>query len=1120
MTSDGAPRRPAAESGALRLVLNRSTPPEVGAPVLDDDQSLVASHRRGPMLVLAGPGTGKTTTLVESVVARLVDPVDPLRADQVLVLTFGRRAAGELRARVTTRIGGGVMPTIATFHSFAYALMRQLGPADEFLSPPRLLSGPEQQARVRDLMAGSVSDGRSAWTADLQEAVRTRGFADEVRALIARVRGLGLEGVDLERLGEHLGDAAWQSVGAFAEEYLQVSDAEGVLDYTEMMLRSVLLAERTPSLRGRYRAVFVDEYQDTDPLQVRLLQALVTTETTLVVVGDPDQAIYSFRGADVRGLLRFREQFATPDGTPAPIAVLSTTRRFGTAIRDAATRVIGTASVGALPSAQVRQLRSPACISEGGEVEIVLCDDDRVQSAHIADLLRRAALDPANPIAWSDMAVLVRSGSASIPALRRALVAAGVPVEVAGDEIPLARESAVAPLLLAASVVAEPSRLTPEAAEALITSPLAGVDPSDLRRVVRALRRIERDTLAVEALALGEVPLRPRGSGDFTVEMLVDPSVLEALPEGPLTDAARAIRRLAQLLAAAREVTDLGQTPADVIWLLWSGTPWPRRLERAALSAGPSSRRAHSDLDAVVALLDEADRFIGRHDRFVGLANFIDELQSQEIPASALRESALRVDAVRLLTAHRSKGLEWRLVVVAGVQEESWPDIRRRGSLLGAETLGASAAGRPELVDPPSLASLLAEERRLFYVACTRARERLVVTAVRSPDDEAGQQPSRFLSDLAGDSVPQIEVGRAARGSVLGRPLTLEAVVAELRACLLEPSSPVGLRMAAADRLALVADLRRPDGSALVRSADPSTWWGLLDVTDPGIALRDPLAPVPLSGSSVSSITQCALQWFLEREAQAQLPSSTAIGFGKLVHAVADLVAREQVPADIEVLDGLLDRVWSQLGFEAPWFSAVERVEAHQVLVRFLHWHASRDRVLVGSELSFVTPLVVRGAHGDHEVVLRGSMDIVEIEVGDHALRVHVADLKTGGSIAAKDLPEHPQLGVYQAAVAHGAVAEAIATLGLPDLPVESGGSSLVVLRADAPRGAAGPKVLEQAAITFGSDDPAWIELPLAAAADVIRSERFWASPGSHCDLCAFRWQCPSQASGGPVVDL
>ena len=104
--------------------------------------------------------------------------------------------------------------------------------------------------------------------------------------------------------------------------------------------------------------------------------------------------------------------------------------------------------------------------------------------------------------------------------------------------------------------------------------------------------------------------------------------------------------------------------------------------------------------------------------------------------------------------------------------------------------------------------------------------------------------------------------------------------------------------------------------------------------------------------------------------------------------------------------------------------------------------------------------------------------------------------------------------------MAHGAAAEAIAALGLPDLPVEAGGSSLVVLRADAPKGAAGPKVLEQAAITFGADEPAWIELPLAAAADTIRSERFWASPGTHCDQCAFRWQCPSQPSGGPVVDL
>ncbi len=1107
----------------MRWSLDRTPPAWAQAPELDADQQLVRSHRAGPLLVLAGPGTGKTTTIVESVITRLTDPQNPVRPDEVLVLTFGRRAAGELRTRITARAGGGAVPLIATFHSFAYALMRQFADPEVFRTPPRLLSGPEQQARIRELLAGSVQQGSVPWPAELGEALPTRGFAEEVRALIARVRGLGLEPADLQWLGEREGDTTWRSVGQFADDYLEVSDAENVLDYTEVMLRAVLVAEQHPDIRSRYRAVFVDEYQDTDPIQVRLLQALVTAQTSLVVVGDPDQAIYSFRGADVGGLLRFRSDFATPDGGEVPVVVLGQTRRFGPVIRAAASAVIGSRAPHGLRSEHIHRLRGPQCdpTSPPGSVEAVLCDDERVQADFIADVLRRAVLEQPEtevPLAWSDMAVLVRSGTLQIPALRRALVAAGVPVEVAGDELPLAREPAVIPLLMAADVVANQRALTPEVAESLLTSPLGGVDAADLRRMVRTLRRRERDERIREAAVLGIPPERPRSSVDVLVDLLADPLTVDAIDPGALDDAVRGTRRLARLLQAARELLDQGASPADVLWMLFSGTPWPRRLEQAALSVGRASRRANADLDAIVALFDEAERAVARHDRFVGLANFIDELQSQEIPASGLRESPLRNDAVRLLTAHRSKGLEWRLVVVAGVQEETWPDVRRRSSLLNAETLTCDSAGYPDVSEPPTLTELLAEERRLFYVACTRARERLIVTAVSSPDDEAGAQPSRFLSDLA---VPVRQVGRSAAAvsdSVTARALTLEALVADLRSVLNDGTAPTPVREAAAQRLALLADWRTADGAIVAPAADPARWWGLLDRTDPAVPMLDPERPVPLSGSSLTAIDTCPLRWFLEHEARARSQTSTAMGFGTLVHAVADLVAREEVEADLEVLDGLLGRVWSQLGFEAPWYSRIERANAREALTRFLHWHGARQGVLLGSEVSFATPLTVRGAHGDVAVVLRGSMDVVEIRVDGEVVRVHVADLKTGGTVAAGDVPHHLQLGVYQAAVAHGAVTDQLSAGELSALAVESGGSSIVSLRDDAAKGAGGPKVYEQAAISFDGDEPAWIEQPLATAGQLLRDEQFWATPGTQCASCAMRWQCPAHDSGQAVV--
>ena len=152
---------------------------------------------------------------------------------------------------------------------------------------------------------------------------------------------------------------------------------------------------------------------------------------------------------------------------------------------------------------------------------------------------------------------------------------------------------------------------------------------------------------------------------------------------------------------------------------------------------------------------------------------------------------------MRLLTAHRSKGLEWRLVVVAHVQEGAWPDLRRRDSLLGADRIApALPDGRHGgLLPPLTRSAMLAEERRLFYVAVTRARSRLVVTAVKSPDDD-GDQPSRFLNEL-GLREDQIRhrVGRPTR------PLSLAGLIAELRRTAADPAQPDALREAAARRL-------------------------------------------------------------------------------------------------------------------------------------------------------------------------------------------------------------------------------------------------------------------------------------------------------------------------------
>ena len=194
--------------------------------------------------------------------------------------------------------------------------------------------------------------------------------------------------------------------------------------------------------------------------------------------------------------------------------------------------------------------------------------------------------------------------------------------------------------------------------------------------------------------------------------------------------------------------------------MLWSGTRWPERLREQAAVGGESGRRANRDLDAICALFDIAHRS-EEVSGLRGVTGFLAEVEGQQIPADTLGEADLRGSAVRLLTAHRAKGLEWDLVVVAGVQEGAWPDIRRRGSLLEPDRLGPHG-----LTEIEPTASRIAEERRLFYVACTRARRRLVVTAVAGTEGE-GDQPSRFLTELGARVVPV--AGTAAAAADPGR---------------------------------------------------------------------------------------------------------------------------------------------------------------------------------------------------------------------------------------------------------------------------------------------------------------------------------------------------------------
>ena len=1064
-----------------------------GPPDLDAAQRRVVEHDGGPLMVLAGPGTGKTTTLVEAVVDRVRRGVP---VENILVLTFGQRAAGELRDRITARLDMTVREPVArTFHSYAFGVLRMAvlpgGP------PPRLLSAAEQDIILRDLIAGDVAEGRSPWPDHLTSALGTRGFVVELRDLLLRAAERGVDGAALAGLGRRLSRPEWRAAGAFLEQYRDVTtfDRPGAYDAAELIQAAHRALDLDPALlareRARRRHIFVDEYQDTDPAQADLLALICAGAEELILVGDPDQSIYAFRGADPEamrgagdrfGLAAFQEatgQLFPAAGVPAglPTVELITSRRSGPVLLAATRRIAAN-----LPGPPAHRALIPAVLVAArpdevdvtvapppDEVDVTVLRSASEEAATVAARLRRAHLDEGVP--WARMAVIVRSTAQTLAVLRRGLITAGVPVATSAEDLPLGEQNAVGQLLSVLQWVVRPAQATDELAETLLLGAIGDADALYLRRIRRELRILATaggepatDDLIVAVLSDASGPSDSSGPSNHAALNVLPPRL-----RAPLA-------RVAAVLDAGRRELGAGGSAEDVLWAIWSASGLAPRWERRSVDPGPVGAAANQDLDAVIDLFAAAARLADRLPGATADALY-DYVMAQQVPGEAWARGA-DVGAgagtgagVQILTAHASKGLEWDVVCVAGVQEGRWPDLRHRGSLLGSEYLVDVAAGRASVSELSTL-PLLAEERRLFYVAITRARRRLYVTAVLDDDE----QPSRFLDEI--DPLPgHRAVQRPGRGLHLGD------LVAELRGVVTDPHAGDALRDEAARHLARLAQSRVP-------GADPSQWWGLVELSDDR-GLIDADQPAQISPSRIDAYLTCALKTFLD-SAGAQEDSTVKARLGTAVHEIAELAG---VTAELAELEKMMDDRWPGLDFDAPWYARTQRKRASAMLARLADWLAvSRDELrLIGQEVPFSVRL--------DDVELRGSVDRLEADADG---RLVVIDFKTGSTaVPGAKLEQHAQLGAYQLAVELG---------GFPDATVERlgqpGGARLVQLGVTTSR-------LEQAQEPLtAAADPEWIRPFVREAAGLQRGHRFDATVNPLCPNCPVRTACPAQAGG------
>lgn len=1034
-------------------------------------RALLAPGARGPVRVLGGPGTGKSSLLVAAAVAQIDAGLDP---ESVLLLSGSGRLGMRARSALTTallrpRSAGPCRaavrePLVRTVHGYAYAVLRRAAERAGD-APPRLVTSAERDAIIRELLAGDLEDGpraAAAWPADLRPALATAGFATELRNLLARCAERGVDPQELERLGRRCRRPEWIAAGQFARQYEQVmllraavgtaapQATTPALGAAELVGAALEAFATDPELlaaeRGRVRVLLVDDAQQLDPQAARLVRVLAAGAERAVIAGDPNQAVFGFRGGECAGLL---------DGD-SPSVTLTVSHRCAPAVARAVSGIAHR-----LPGGSGGR-RIEGTGPEEGSVAVRLAASAHAEAAMIADTLRRAHLVDGVP--WSQMAVIVRSVPRAGARLPRALAAAGVPVAPPAAGGSPSDEPAARALLTVLTVTAD--GLDGERALALLTGPIGRVDPVALRQLRRTLLRANAD----------------RPSGDVA-DLLVDALTGDAPPAGPQF---RPVQRVRAVLEAAGRCHRDGQDPRYTLWAAWQRSGLQRRWLSAAERGGPAGAQATRDLEAVTALFDITDQYVSRTSG-ASLRGLVEHVGALHLP-SAQREPMAAVEQVRVLSAHAALGHEWDVVVIAGMQEGLWPNTVPRGGVLGTQRLLDVLDGVTE--EASVRAPLLAEERRLLVAAMGRARRRLLVTAVDSDAGTADGQaalPSSFCYELA----PWTDDGDLAAAQPLSAPrvLSAPALVGRLRAVVCAPDGAVedAVRACAATQLARLAQ-------AGVPGADPAGWHGRLPVstTEP---LRGDGDVVTLTPSTLQTLNDCPLRWLAERHGGTN-PRDLRSTIGSVLHA---LVA-EPHSSEPELLAGL-DRAWRHLPFEAQWHSANELARHRAMIEAFIEWRAqTRDALTeVGVEVEIDGTLAASG-EGGGEIRLHGRVDRLE---RDAAGRLVVVDIKTGKTPVSKDdAQQHAQLALYQLAVAEGMV------FGEP-ADAEPGGARLVYVGKAA---ASGATEREQDPLTPAAREE-WRQLVRRAAA-ATAGPRFIARRNDGCAHCPVRPSCPAHTNG------
>ena len=1018
------------------------------------------------LIVFGGAGTGKTSTLVESVASQIKSGLDP---NSILVLTYGRERASELRDQIVIQSGASAFePIVRTFHSLAFSIINtQVDPED-----PKyvLISGAEQDSFIRELLANPEHSPEVNWPKVLEPALSTKGFARELRDLILRASERNFTYKKLTEKGKLLNEPWWEPAAKFWKIYDEVlairygfiSGTAKRIDSSSIISQGIFDLTNKPKVReafqNKFKLIIVDEFQESDNSQRELLNLLASDQ--VILFADPQSAIGQFRGADPEGVRAFA------DANGYRQLFLTTSMRTPDAITD-------------LGNAISSKFRNPVEIvgskAESGKVDVAKLASQSDCANYIAHAFRSAHLREGIP--WSEMAVILRSPGAGISAISRAFALNNIPIQIASDALALGENPAIKPILTIAQIALGKIKLVPanwDLIEEILFSEFGGADALSLRQM-----RID----------LGKL----RESGDAAKSSTQ--VILEILDhnDAPLPwEQLLSLKRVADVIAEARKVVRMNNKGgaqvdiADLIWAIWNsaknydGDQLANVWRNRALKGGVRGASADRDLDAVITLFESARRFA---ERMPGSNPqlFLDQLLSESIQSDAIAARGQRGDVVNVMTVHSAKGLEWDLVAITGLQEGIWPNLRQRGSLLGSERLVESErsqlTARRE-IEASAANALIEDERRLLNVAVSRAKKALVVTAYSKEDDS---EPSQYFEEIYEFVHGHSSID--AENFDLPRALTPQALVSTLRRDL--ESQDLAKREFAARLLKTLA-------ANEIASAKSENWLGALALSSEEPVLP-PDAQVSVSPSNLQSFSECGLKWFIERSGGRD-GDSTAQLLGVAIHSLAAMLKSEP-GLTYEDLVNRLENGWELIDGNKGWVRDYQFKKALEKLEKFYKWHAENksQRTLFAVEAEFEKVI--------GRALFNGSVDRVEI---DQEGRVYIVDLKTGASdISKAKSEEHKQLSGYQLAVYEEAFSG--------DSPGnQSAGAELLFLGNDSKSASAKPQLPKDHEI---------IKAEVIAAADAMSANQFTATVNERCRMCAVKAICPIQPHGRTVID-